>query len=1224
MTFNWNFKWLTFLLVCNCLSVKSFSQSTSALPTYFNVQSIMPTSPDAAMLGRFGEIPIGYYTGTADISIPIYTIEDKEANFSLPVVLRYQSSGVKVEDQASIAGLGWSLEAEGSITQIVNGKEDTLDYLTTDDPPGYAALQNGMILGSYSKRPSIGTAMWPCGASGPGDSLVSMNDALSGDGQPDLYAFNFAGYSGKFYVNPVTHQPTIINQKDPITFIRTGVHTWKAITLDNNVFNFGILESAAPGQEPGYYVNGAGYTCKLSSVVLNDGKQITFGYSANSYEWFEYVENYHDTYAFGLNPTNEFGVNPDLQITYNNIQYLTNITANNAIINFNYVSRADLWHGTPARLNSIDILDPVTGRLTKTFRFYCDYFPYTDTAGSYSGSATTYPLPQYDTLGKRLRLDSVKEFGYSSAGDSIGKPPYKFYYDSSNILPLKTSFSQDYWGYYNGRNNLRHTPDLTFMRDVGCTGYSYANIPLSLLTFVAGGNRAPDVTKMATGILRQISYPTGGYTKFSYESNTFTNFMYPDQQKINAAANVGSIEDNNLSTDVTSTGHIIPNSGSPLILHLNARIARGINTSVTFDQLQPSYIQLVQVGPGGSPITVVNTWQMFDTSPFEDSIANYGYYMWHTDIQLPYDSGYYYVLTVSLPDALGPQASPGNNAEVDCSYSYYLLPNADRAVSYGGGLRIDTVQNYDENGNILGTKILRYINADSTSSGILMSPLAYIDNRPMTFVNSLGCFDNNCNAQTGSQNINFITDQSQIPYSDAANGNPIGYSRVEEINLAPDGTTNGKHVYYYHNAQSMTMIDNPDDPDLLNGSLTREEIWNAAADTLVTHTYHYADNYAAHGQLQPVFNGIKTIPDFYGAGPCAWPGGLIGASTPVAYANIIYVWVNYYPIVSNWYLLQSETSNYYYNGTGLSTTESYKYNMLGQMTEKDSYNSKGEPVATQYIHPYDTTGNQALLMEETGLLDNVLEERDWVNGVLMVKTDIMYGTQGGQVVKDSIVRTLNGNIPFTDISFNQYGPYKTVTQYTKSNEAFAVIWDYKNELPIAEVTNAAAPDIAYTSFEADGTGNWNIADTARVRNISAITGNLAYTLNSINSIYSQATNAAKTYIVSYWSTGGPVNVNGTTATPGATVGAWTYYEHVVPGGTVITVSGSATIDELRLFPQGSLMKTYTYVPLMGMSTECSPTNYIRYYTYDGLGRLAYIKDLRGNIVKTFNYHYQGQ
>lgn len=35
----------------------------------FDVKNLVATSPEAAMIGRFGDIPIGYYTGTADLMI---------------------------------------------------------------------------------------------------------------------------------------------------------------------------------------------------------------------------------------------------------------------------------------------------------------------------------------------------------------------------------------------------------------------------------------------------------------------------------------------------------------------------------------------------------------------------------------------------------------------------------------------------------------------------------------------------------------------------------------------------------------------------------------------------------------------------------------------------------------------------------------------------------------------------------------------------------------------------------------------------------------------------------------------------------------------------------------------------------------------------------------------------------------------------------------------------
>jgi len=90
------------------------------------------------------------------------------------------------------------------------------------------------------------------------------------------------------------------------------------------------------------------------------------------------------------------------------------------------------------------------------------------------------------------------------------------------------------------------------------------------------------------------------------------------------------------------------------------------------------------------------------------------------------------------------------------------------------------------------------------------------------------------------------------------------------------------------------------------------------------------------------------------------------------------------------------------------------------------------------------------------------------------------------------------------------------------------------------------------------------------------------------------------------------------------VGSWTYYEHSVTGATTITVTGNATIDELRLFPKGALMTTQTYTPVVGMTSHCTPTNYITYYGYDDMSRLANIKDMRGNIIKTYYYHYEGQ
>jgi YD repeat-containing protein len=72
------------------------------------------------------------------------------------------------------------------------------------------------------------------------------------------------------------------------------------------------------------------------------------------------------------------------------------------------------------------------------------------------------------------------------------------------------------------------------------------------------------------------------------------------------------------------------------------------------------------------------------------------------------------------------------------------------------------------------------------------------------------------------------------------------------------------------------------------------------------------------------------------------------------------------------------------------------------------------------------------------------------------------------------------------------------------------------------------------------------------------------------------------------------------------------------------VSGTGNIDELRLYPKTAQMTSYTYAPLVGMTSSCDMDNKITYYSYDALGRLMFIKDQDGNIIKTMQYQYINQ
>ncbi len=106
------------LLVLGCFCVISVAQNL--------IPRDIPT-PTASDFGKFGDIPVSYYTGQPNITIPLYNLSVK--GLKMPIYLQYDAKGVLVNSAPGWVGCNWSLIAGGCITRSQNALPD--EYVPT-------------------------------------------------------------------------------------------------------------------------------------------------------------------------------------------------------------------------------------------------------------------------------------------------------------------------------------------------------------------------------------------------------------------------------------------------------------------------------------------------------------------------------------------------------------------------------------------------------------------------------------------------------------------------------------------------------------------------------------------------------------------------------------------------------------------------------------------------------------------------------------------------------------------------------------------------------------------------------------------------------------------------------------------------------------------------------------------------------------------------------------
>lgn len=201
----------------------------SSLNAQQNYKRIIGPSPNAGEFDKYGNIPIGTYTGIPNIEIPIYTVLNK--GLKLPIFLSYHSSGIQVDEEASRVGLGWVLNCGGAINRQVNGIDDfypQYGYINNNAPEVYGTDVTQAIKYNQTVTASNGSNGADDCKRAVATQTIDLNGYLSitdqdpkqqelvYDLEPDVFSYNFMGYSGKFMIRK--NKEIIQQNQSPLKF----------------------------------------------------------------------------------------------------------------------------------------------------------------------------------------------------------------------------------------------------------------------------------------------------------------------------------------------------------------------------------------------------------------------------------------------------------------------------------------------------------------------------------------------------------------------------------------------------------------------------------------------------------------------------------------------------------------------------------------------------------------------------------------------------------------------------------------------------------------------------------------------------------------------------------------------------------------------------------------------------------------------------------------------
>ncbi|OJJ16053.1 hypothetical protein BKI52_35375 [marine bacterium AO1-C] len=1207
-------------------------------------QNISP-SPNAAALESFSEVPVSLYTGIPSINVPIYNLSSR--HLSVPVSLSYHYTGLKPNEQTSWVGLGWALSAGGVITRTVRGKPDELSSI------GYHAIKNQLKM-EYVHEYTGNDATKLAQAEQEWAFLKNIANGQY-DGQPDVFSFNVAGYTGKFFLEKQSDGSfkayTIPYQNVKIE-LQGGFPsgTWKITVPNGTQYTFGgsgsdaqgntisLEELSTSGGTPGVGTyTSAWYLKEIKS--MNGDDDIQFQYQVenpiNSYQvlysearQFLKPGNDASTCATGLTPVSISAS----EVTVTNRLHIARIVTQtkHEIIFEEGAQRQDYGDKTLGRV----LVKSRTGELIKVVNLTYDYLD----------NGTGF---------KRLLLTKVQEVNgkqpviapsvlptNSSELDYKGSYDFTYNTNMTGVFSVDNNFvrSIDYWGYFNGANNTTLVPS--------------HNDPAFDL-FFAGANREVNPDAVKIGALVSINNPTGGTTTLDWESNQYNtengcNSVIKNEETI--AGTGANFRKGDPGEGDTKEYTFVVDSEQPVKMMVNI-----VNSQpgVTIPDVV-TYVKLFKVTGGGIRTEVFNANQ----NQTKSILLKAGTYVIEAHASAP---------SSFMPDNFSVTAS------LQCFYLNKTLVNDGKGCTKAGpGLRIAKITYADglnQKNDIV--KEYRYQSFDKSkvSSGKLMMPIQIYQNSTSYIKKPIQ--PGVSNPLDDEATCNYLTLSSEsFRAGGYAKGSPVCYTNVTVLDGF--GGNNGRTDYYYSFQNDATADFGPqEDLDWLRGHLLEKRVYDAYGRELTRSLNHYEGS--ATDASQPQFHQLIGVAARVTSTSTADP------DDRASFKNV----VNYAPfnLTSAWHrLVRTENFSYFYDKgdfagnskKSMKTEKLFFYDNPTQhtfVTRTQTTDSEGRIVVTKSRYPQDILPGEAIrpmaedmigkyyigspivsyTLRNNEVLGASFQEYDLTsnNKLYPVRSYVAefnqpLATEGEVFNKDG-----NGNYVYlqkkVDVTYENYTSNVVATTPNKDITS-AVIWNSKHDLVIARAVNADPGQIAYTSFEETDVvneGQWAITSattSSQWQTTKVHTGMQAlYAESAKIELKKNNLLAGSTYKVSFWihpnnqSTVNPVVKSSALniATLQQTVSrpsGWLLYEATITlvSDTEVTleIPQGVYVDEVRFHPVQTRMATFNHRTLVGLVSQTGANHQTVYYEYDGLKRLRIVKDFDGNIIKRHTYKYK--